>query len=626
LRFGMTPSASSKKGKTKLEEFFEVAERRKSLTSMDLWLKMTSSQSQLSTLNQRRTHNGSSKPKSSSFALKGNGRMPREYESETSLKNGLAVRKESHPPTCPKVHTSTSMGGIEGINNRPPMLLGAGHSFTRTVEGASAGISGVASDDDDSIEILKVVPSVIDSIGAAFPSEAPVTEEDEERWLQHAIRKSYEETRKVLPSKHFPPLAPRTSPRILARKRARASEKYLEPDTEGKATSSKFLKFSPAKSVFQSTSPAASNDDDSSKDKATTSKVPPGDHLYTFNEFDRMFDDVFLDFGMEVTDVEEGCLVRTGNSKVSPSDTKGQSKAQYGRLLPTATQYLLADALCVTKKDTFVDIGHGIGNAVIQAAYTMGCESRGIEVMAGRNLVAELIMENLEGQRKVHHERDNRSVIVGKILLRHGRLEVPEHRTFLTNPEGVTKAFLDNFNGVFADRSAKLRQRYTLDQYNAGLFALMKPGSMLVALHKLDLGPTYLEANTYRKRHNLANQDNILASFYALEEFSFGPACNAVTWSQGGGCTDAIIGYKYTRLNQKTPEGKAVFLCCNRDCDIARAGTPIDATRLVESDEGDGTRVVINTCICKYTPIAPRSGRNRRPRKFRESLSEESDS
>ena len=39
--------------------------------------------------------------------------------------------------------------------------------------------------------------------------------------------------------------------------------------------------------------------------------------------------------------------------------------------------------------DVFLDIGHGIGNATLQAAFTSGCEARGIELVDGRYRIAQ---------------------------------------------------------------------------------------------------------------------------------------------------------------------------------------------------------------------------------------------
>ena len=60
------------------------------------------------------------------------------------------------------------------------------------------------------------------------------------------------------------------------------------------------------------------------------------------------------------------------------------------------------------RSDIFIDLGHGIGNATLQAAYTRGCESRGIEIMQQRCFIAEQFKERLaEIKHLLHDERDN---------------------------------------------------------------------------------------------------------------------------------------------------------------------------------------------------------------------------
>jgi hypothetical protein len=41
------------------------------------------------------------------------------------------------------------------------------------------------------------------------------------------------------------------------------------------------------------------------------------------------------------------------------------------------------------KDEIFIDIGHGIGNAVLQAALTIGCNSRGLELNRDRFLLSK---------------------------------------------------------------------------------------------------------------------------------------------------------------------------------------------------------------------------------------------
>ena len=74
--------------------------------------------------------------------------------------------------------------------------------------------------------------------------------------------------------------------------------------------------------------------------------------------------------------------------------------------------------------------------------------------------------------------------------LRHGRLEEEANREFLT--KDVTRALVNNFDCQFSYKVAKANQTYTLDDCIAGLFALMRPGTILITLHPLPLPPVSL--------------------------------------------------------------------------------------------------------------------------------------
>ena len=247
----------------------------------------------------------------------------------------------------------------------------------------------------------------------------------------------------------------------------------------------------------------------------------------------------------------------------------------------------MKNILRLKKADVFLDIGHGIGNTCMQAAFTVGCEARGIEVVYDRNSVAEVFRDNLVAQNK----DSSQPRMVGNVALRHGRLEDEKHLEFLT--KGVTSAYVNNFNGVFAERSSKSGQKWFLDDYVAGLFALMAPGTVMVTLHPLNLGPTKNEANQARAKFGLSKSEN--SGFYEVERVLLGKACDTVKWNQHSGNQKNIYVYKYTRLAQPFGE-RAVFLCCNHTCPYAKDDLPILAT--TKNEEG---RIVINHCECKVT-------------------------
>ena len=240
----------------------------------------------------------------------------------------------------------------------------------------------------------------------------------------------------------------------------------------------------------------------------------------------------------------------------------------------------------LTKDDVFLDIGHGIGNACLQAAFTAGCEARGIEVVRGRHSIAQVFRDDMLSVAQAIPK----SFSIGEINLRHGRLEDRAHVEFLTR--GVTRVIANNYNGNFAEKSSKNGQTYTLDDYIAGLFGRMAPGTILVTLHPLTLPPTRDEANEGRVKHGL--EQSQYASFFDVSKLSLGKACEHVKWNRRSSNPTEIFVYKYERLDQGSES--AVFLCCNPVCTAARNKIPIPATTL--NEEG---RVVINQCSCKVS-------------------------
>ena len=216
----------------------------------------------------------------------------------------------------------------------------------------------------------------------------------------------------------------------------------------------------------------------------------------------------------------------------------------------------------------------------------------------GRNSVAEVFKDNLQAQ----NQSQTPPRPVGTVKLLHGRLEDLQHRDFLT--KGVTRTIVNNFNGVFAERSSKVNQIWFLDDYVAGLFASMAPGAVMVTLHPLTLGPTLSEANDRRQKQGLDESEN--ASFYEVEKRLLGKACDTVKWNQRSGNKNKIYVYKYTRKAQPVGD-EAVFLCCNPACQHAKDGIPIPATTTNEEN-----RVVMNNCECKFTSKNLRRHRRKR--------------
>jgi hypothetical protein len=308
---------------------------------------------------------------------------------------------------------------------------------------------------------------------------------------------------------------------------------------------------------------------------------------YSHSDFLAMWRRAESIIGDDTDEIENSKMVRAANFKMNPKDTDGQLKAQYGRLLPNAMKKMMK-LLELRREDVFLDIGHGLGNTCLHAAFCVGCESRGIEVVSSRHEIAEVF----RGHMMNFHRENQTDNEIGKIDLRVGQLEDPKQRDFLTR--GVTRAYVNNFNGVFADRSSKNGQKWFLDHYIAGLFALMAPGSIMITFHPLSLVDDRDEANARRRKHGMNESAN--SSFYLSEKLFLGKAYKAVKWSQRSGNKDDIYVYKYTRVDQLAGND-AVFLCSNPSCEKAINEIPISAT--TDNEEG---RCVINHCTCGFSP------------------------
>ena len=309
---------------------------------------------------------------------------------------------------------------------------------------------------------------------------------------------------------------------------------------------------------------------------------------YTHAEFSKFWRD--WEKRTEKTDeVEASMLIRRANNIMDSDDTKGQQKAQYGRVLLHAMKKMM-NILELRRNDVFLDIGHGIGNTCLHASFCAGCESRGIEVVSSRHDIANRFRASLIAEHEGNARKSKPEI--GKVDLRLGRLEDPANKEFLT--KGVTRAYVNNFNGVFGERSSKNKDKYFLDDYIAGIFASMAPNSIMVTFHALTLGLERDEANASRKKHNMGESEN--ASFYSYEKILLGKACDTVKWKSRSGNKKDIFVYKYRRLKQPDQDS-AVFLCCNPTCAKAVAGIPIAA--MTTNEDG---KCVINHCECKVSP------------------------
>lgn len=292
-----------------------------------------------------------------------------------------------------------------------------------------------------------------------------------------------------------------------------------------------------------------------------------------------------------------------------------QGDLTYGKFLTRGAEALAQHLELPDEEDwdgprnqIFVDFGHGVGNAVLQTAETRGhclIESRGIEVVVDRF------------ERSLEYWQFLDTPGVNLVL---GDLTDPVHRAFLTQG-GIIKAFANNFDGFWSQKSHRTSQdlsKPSLDDYLAGLFPHMVPGSILVTLSPLRLGISQTRATELEQRHGWAS--DVRRSFFREERIVLGKRGEIFSWNEAQSDTGPAMAYKYTRLDQSTHDGggppssgndtataaAAVFLCCTPSCPKCIGAVPIPATRL---EAGTG-KLLINHCDgCN---VATRTLRNRK--------------
>lgn len=118
--------------------------------------------------------------------------------------------------------------------------------------------------------------------------------------------------------------------------------------------------------------------------------------MQTLKQYTSIFQDTCNTLAL--TDIERSGEFRSANHKVDDKamQLKTQACAQYGRIKTTAAHILLDSIAHLKPKSVICDPGHGVGNLVIQAAYTMGCEGRGIELVQARHSVAEALLDHFQ--------------------------------------------------------------------------------------------------------------------------------------------------------------------------------------------------------------------------------------
>ena len=153
----------------------------------------------------------------------------------------------------------------------------------------------------------------------------------------------------------------------------------------------------------------------------------------------------------------------------------------------------LFEIMNLTRAKVLLDLGHGIGTVCLQAACTIGCNARGIEIVGDRRACSVGLKLTWESWFQKEFNLQNRKCNTGTVDFVHGSFEDRCHWRFILDADVV---FFDNFNGVFGPRSHKKDQQFSLEDVVAGLFACMKTGVVMVTLDDLlGLGLSKPETN-----------------------------------------------------------------------------------------------------------------------------------
>jgi hypothetical protein len=256
----------------------------------------------------------------------------------------------------------------------------------------------------------------------------------------------------------------------------------------------------------------------------------------------------------------------------------------------------------LSQSDVFFDIGSGIGTLPLQASYTIGCHSIGLEVVKGRHEAAIEIKENVENRVRAWFGDTAKKVNLDFV---NEDVKSPEGaKVFLdaiddasSTGDGRLKAFLNNFEGILGDRSSGAKTGSSVEHYVAGQFASWPVGSQLVTISPLRcLGMPQERALAELKRQGLDAGCASLASFFTTDRLVVGPQNGVASWSSKSGCTWDVMAYKYTRIEQGGRQ-LAAFRCFNRACPVAQSGQAINAVKL-----DNNSLPLVDTCPCGYEP------------------------
>jgi hypothetical protein len=174
--------------------------------------------------------------------------------------------------------------------------------------------------------------------------------------------------------------------------------------------------------------------------------------------------------------------IHVADDTFSKLAVKTQTRAQYGRTSSSFVNQIVG-LLDLKPSDKFVDIGSGIGTVVFQVAGTIGCDTSGIEICAGRHKFAKML------------EKRFASCFTNKVRLEHGDFRAPDNFELARN---ATALFVNNANGIFSNRSST-SSAYSLDWHIARLICGLSIGSRIVCYDSLPELDTLPFSNCFTK-------------------------------------------------------------------------------------------------------------------------------
>ena len=164
----------------------------------------------------------------------------------------------------------------------------------------------------------------------------------------------------------------------------------------------------------------------------------------TFEEHIKIWEEIERNIGNNTEEIENSCVIRSANTKLNQSTNNSQNNAQYGRLKPKGA----SEVFRITKlkaDETFLDIGAGIGNCVIQAVATHCKKGKGLELVKERHAIGQIYRGYYSEAMSKLQIRDTKHINPLDIELINGDLTDESHREFLTKEVDVV--FVNNYNG-----------------------------------------------------------------------------------------------------------------------------------------------------------------------------------